>query len=534
MKNPLKRIVLPLFAALVASLALVSCGGGGEDEYDDAGNLKISLRNLYFESWTGNDIYTDEIEGKFKVDITPSSYSYNDWSSQVSAAVNANNLTDVFQYNLTQFNCANSYRYWADAQVIKALPDDLSPWPNVEAMLSATSDIDAFKIDGKLYGIPIAKNISDYGVDYSPFTYVYRRDWAKKWNVYQEGDVYSWEQFQNLLDVFNSHLNPTGKGDKYALADVEWSFPSVTNFYKDSPHCFSWDATARKYVGTFATDAYVKGMDLAKSYVDDLVYGYDQYTATEGGARKAYCSNDCGVLYENLSLSNYEAVRKSLATSNALDSSFSVDDASAIMKVKGPDGKYALEGAENWYSMTFFNYDISEKKQKLILDIMDYLLGAEGTKLAVYGLKGYDYTEDGAGNIALTENGWPKDDTGAYVEKENGAKYLRYMVTLGNDYDSYDPLTDREAYGALSGWQSEMDAAEASGLLRVFKEKSEVMWLSTDLKDKYEGSMLEDANDEVVKYCYGKEDKAAYLDNVTKSPWPSVLSEINGELGYGK
>ena len=173
-------------------------------------------------------------------------------------------------------------------------------------------------------------------------------------------------------------------------------------------------------------------------------------------------------------------------------------------------------------------------KDELILDIMDYLLGAEGTKLAVYGIKGYDYTEDGAGNIALTENGWPKDDSGDYVEKENGAKCLRYMVTLGNDYDSYDPLTDREAYGALSGWQSEMDAAEASSLLRVFKEKSEVMWLSTDLKDRYEGSMLEDANDEVVKYCYGKEDKAAYLDNVTKSPWPSVLSEINGELGYGK
>jgi len=351
----------------------------------------------------------------------------------VSAAVNAGNLTDVFQFNVTQFNFANSYKFWAEGQVTKALPDDLSAWPNVKSLVDNTTDIDSLKIDGHLYGLPIAKNIAEPKVNYSPFTYVYRRDWAKTWGVYQDNDVYTWDQFTKLVATFNTKLNPTGNADKYAMADVEWGFPSLTNFYKQVPHCFAFDETAKKYVGNFATDGYVQGMDLAKKYVDSKVYGYDQYNATEGGARKAYESNKCGIFYENLSLSNYQAIRAALSTANTLDANFQVDDAAAIMKVKGPDGKYALEGTDNWFSMSLFNYDISDTKMKKILDLLDYLLGEEGTKLAVYGKAGYDYTEDSDGGITLSDNGWPIGDDGKYVAKTNGAKYLRYVATLGSD-----------------------------------------------------------------------------------------------------
>ena len=61
------------------------------------------------------------------------------------------------------------------------------------------------------------------------------------------------------------------------------------------------------------------------------------------------------------------------------------------MKVKGEDGKFHLEGSENWFSMTFFNYDISDTKMEKILDIMNYLLDEEGTKLAIYGKENYSW-----------------------------------------------------------------------------------------------------------------------------------------------
>jgi ABC-type glycerol-3-phosphate transport system substrate-binding protein len=250
--NPLKKII-PLACLILSAGSLMACqkSNAGNDVYTEDGKLKISMRNLYFESWAGGDVYTDTIQDQFKVSITPSTYSYNDWTSQVSAAVNAGNLTDVFQFNVTQFNFANSYKFWAEGQVIKALPDDLSAWPNIKNLIDNTSDIDSLKIDGHLYGLPIAKNIAEPKVNYSPFTYVYRRDWAKTWGVYQDNDVYTWEQFTNLINTFNTKLNPSGNSDKYALADVEWGFPSLTNFYKQVPHCFAFDGHGEEIRGQF-------------------------------------------------------------------------------------------------------------------------------------------------------------------------------------------------------------------------------------------------------------------------------------------
>ena len=140
----------------ISLLGLSACGQtSGGDEFDGE-KLKISMRNLYFGSWAGGDRYLDEIEDRFKVKITPSSYSYNDWNSQVSGAINGNNLTDVFQFNVTQFNYANSYKFWAEGNTIKALPDDLSTWPNLKKMIDNLTSIDSLKINGHLYGIPIA------------------------------------------------------------------------------------------------------------------------------------------------------------------------------------------------------------------------------------------------------------------------------------------------------------------------------------------------------------------------------------------
>lgn len=527
-KKIIKGLVL-----LAAIFPLSSCGTTADQDVYVDGNLKISMRNLYFESWGGNDIYTDKITDKFKVKIVPSSYSYNDWTQQVTSAVNANNLTDVFQFNVTQFNFGSSYKYWAEADITKPLPQDMSKWPNIQNVLNNTSDLEGLKINGRLYGLPIAKNIAKSSIDYSPFTYVYRRDWAKKWNVYQENDVYTWEQFEALVKAFHNNLYVATSGSKYAMADVEWGFPSLTNFYKDSPHCFSYDETSSKYVSNYATDSYLTGLDYSKSYVDKHYYGYDQYNSSnEGGARKAYCTSKCGILYENLSNKNYQAIRTSLQTANSGDTSFNIDDSSAILKIKGPDGKYALEGTDNWFSMTLFNSEISDNKMSVILDIIDYLLSDEGTKLAVYGLEGYDYTEDSAGNIALTENGWPMDDNGEYVEKSNGAKFLRYLVTLGGDYTSYDPLTNQTAYKVLSGWEDEMTKANTAGELRVVKEKSEVMWLSTEQKDQYESALLSSATSNVIKYCYGDLTKEDFVSSVTTGQWPKVLSEINTKLGH--
>lgn len=529
----MKRIVCLLLTAvlLATSLAGLCACKKDRDEYED-GKMVLTLRNLYFNEWAGDDVYTDYIEEKFGVVIRPTSYSWADWDSQVYNAANANNLPDVFHFSLDNYNFSKSYEFWKVGQSIRALPSDLSRWPNIANMLGGISNLDELKIDGQLYCLPIAKNPDATNAEsvYSPFTYVYRRDWAKELGVYQENDVYTWEQFTALIDAF--YRAKCTSGDIAAIADVEWGFPSIINFFKTAPHCFATEDG--RVVCNYTTDEFLEGLETARSWANDAskkYYGYDQYAANDGDVAKQYYAGRVGVFYENLSLSNYTTLRNKMKQRSEITTEAQLDDVTAIMKVMGPDGKYVLEGGENWYSATFFNADMSDEKMEKVLDILDWLLSEEGTRMAAYGIEGYDYEMDADGNITLLSSGWEMGIDGQYVEKYNGAKYLRYMATLGYDMDDIDPLVDKKALAILGDWYAFMDAQYAAGKLRILEEDAGVKWLSTTKKSTYSDGMLDDGVTAVVQYVYGKIDKNKYLSQFDSSTWQGVLDEINANLG---
>ena len=540
MKN--KKIIYgALFTALMSLSALTGCGGNNAaDKYDKNGRLILNLKNVYFDQWQGEDMYTDIINEKFGVSIKASNYAYEDWDTMVNTAINGNNLTDTIQFNLKAYNFGSTYEEWVNFGMLKALPDDMSNWPNLKAMLDNISDIDALKIDGKLYGIPIANDIKNPQKDFSNFTYVYRRDWAKQIDelnkdkagyqpVYREGDVYTWDEFTRLCDAFNTNFKTlSGMSQGSVLVDEEWAFPSVTNFYKDAPHCYAKDADG-KAIANFAGEKYLAGLEVAKDFVSTKkIYSQDQYNFAPNKANQLYLGGQAAILYDNYSLANYIKLRKLFKASQK---QVNLDDGTAFLKIKGPDGKFALEGTENWFSMTMFNADISSKKQEKILDILNYLLSEEGTRLAIYGKEGYDYTIVD-GEVVLSEIGWEKDAmTGQYANKTNGAKYLRYMATLGNDTKAYDPFTEKDAYDLLNAWQEEMKTAKAAGNLRVVKEPADISWMSTPEKnDKTEG-LLNDANTAVLKYCFDKISLENYIKSFEVNNWKKVLQEINAKLG---
>ena len=537
MKNR-KIIYGAVLTALMSLSSLTACSGNNaEDKYDKDGRLILNLKNVYFDQWQGEDMYTDIINERFGVSIKASNYSYEEWDTMVNTAINGNNLTDSIQFNLKAYNFGSTYESWVDFDMLKPLPDDMSKWPELKKMLDNISNIDALKINGKLYGIPIANDINNPQKDFSNFTYVYRRDWAKKIDemypdrdpVYREGDVYTWDEFNRLCDAFNTNIKElSGMSQASVLVDEQWGFPSVTNFYKDAPHCYAKDADG-KAIANFAGEKYLAGLEVAKDFVSGKkIYSQDQFNFADNKANQLYLGGQAAILYDNYSLANYIKLRKLFKASQKL---VDLDDGTAFLKIKGPDGKFALEGTENWFSMTMFNADISDKKLEKILDILDYLLTPEGTRLAIYGKEGYDYNIVN-GEVVLNEMGWEKDAmTGQYANKTNGAKYLRYMATLGNDTKSYDPFTEQDAYNILDAWQKEMKQAKAEGNLRVVKEPADISWMSTPNKnDKTEG-LLNDANTAVLKYCFDKISFENYKKEFESNNWTKVLKEINDKLG---
>ena len=547
-----KTLLTGLFGLSLLTGVLVGCKkGGNEDQYED-GKLMISFRNLYFDDYTVGDDYLKEVENKFEIKVSTSAYSWSDWNTQVNSAVMGGELDDVFHANIDAYNFASYYKYWADNDIIKPLPDDLSKWPYLKAMIDNTTNIDSLKVNGgHLYGIPIAKNTTDYSTKFSPFTYVYRRDWAEAWKedyaakfpgeenkTLPADDVYTWDEFTKLVEVFAEHLNGT---QAIPFGDVEWGFPSVTNFYKQVPHCFAQDSSGH-YVNNYTTEAYLKGLEASKDFRANRWYAEEEGTAPDGTFNTKFTSNLVGIFYENLSYSNYINIRNALRDTNASDVSFDIDKATRIMKIKCPTdseyaGKFALEGTDNWFSMTFLNYDISDNKMNKILDLYDWLLSPEGTRFAIYGFEGYEY-EMVDGEARIIEENWDKDENGNYSPKRNGAKYLRYMVSLGYDTLEYDPFTDKHVVEYLDNWEAEMKTALDNGQLHILKETPEVMWLTTSKKAEHSGTLRTEALKIVKRYVIGDKEIKTQSDFISqvangrwKNQWDEVLSEINRELG---
>ena len=535
--------------ALMSITALTACGGGsnGADKYDKKNRLILNLRNVYFEQWNGEDNYTEILNEMFGVKIKATNYSYSSWDTQVGTAINGDNLTDAIQYNLKAYNFGSSYEKWVGYGLLKPLPDDMSRWPEIQKMLNNISNIDYLRLDGKLYGIPIANDISNPTKDFSNMTYVYRRDWAKQidemnkntagWtNVYKEGDVYTWEEFNRLLTAFKTNIKTLSGTDKAdVLVDEAWGFPSVANFYKNAPHCYTKDSDG-KAINAFTAPEYLNGLDAAKELVANKIYSPDQCNWKEegGDATTNYLGGKAAVLYDNFSFSNYLKLRTNFKNQRKPGSVDALNDGTAFLKIKGPDGKFAIENTENWFSMTMFNHKISDTKLEKILDVINYLLSDEGTRLAIYGQKDYDYTMDPVtGEITLNEMSWEKNiNTGEYAPKTNGAKYLRYMATLGNDTKAYDPYTDLTAYNIFNAWNDEMKAAKQAGDLRIIVEPADISWMSTATKNKRTKANLDAAKGLASDYCYGDINQTKYINDVEGlNGYKDAIDEINAKLG---
>ena len=542
-----KALFGAMFAALMSLTALAGCGStSGKDKYDKDGRLILELQNLYFKAdFTGDDMYSEYIEKKFDVHLKPSNYTYSGWDDEVTISIGGNNILDTVHYNLKAYNFGFPYAKWVKDRHLKALPDDLSRWPNLKKMIENTTNIDSLKLPDpdtgelRLFGIPIANDISNPEKDFSHMTYVYRRDWVKEIDaknankpgytpLLKENDVYTWEEFQRILKAFKTKVAEDKVNGEVVMVDESWGFPSVTNFYKDAPHCFTKDENGRA-INAFTSDKYIEGLEVAKQFVSDAYYSQDQFTYDLTVANSNYVSGLAGILYDNINLSNYITLRKAFKKNNK---NVKLEDGTALMKIKGPDGKFALEGIENWFSMTMFNYDISEMKMEKILDILDYLLSEEGTRLAVYGIEGVDYNMVN-GQVELSESGWEKiEGTDEYSPKTNGAKYLRYMATLGDDTRAIDPFTDMDAFNIIKEWQDEMKEAKNAGQLRVVKEPADIEWMSTESKDEEYDGLLNEANKLALKYAFGKIGSIdAYKSGFNKTLWDKVLKEINEKLG---
>lgn len=519
MKTKRQRLAT-LAAALCLVLTATLPGCRKEPEWKINDTI-ISLAS--FNMTRPEDPYADFVKDKFGVKFVTKTYSFSSWEEQVDTDVNTNSTYDVFQWDLRQWSFPKLKR-WANNGAIRPLPDDLSPYPNIQKIVKEATGSEYMRIDGKLYALPVIYNINETDWDYLEGGYLYRRDWAKQYGVYKENDIYTIEEFEAVLKAFKDN-DPLGKNTTIPFADTEWAFPaSVMNYYRGTPHSYEFDAAKNKYVWAYTTPGYTYGLNKMRDYREKGWLWPDQYSARDGTAQGLFTKGRVGVLFEHLAQGIYNSIRTGFAAGNP---GVNLEDGTALMKVLGPDGKFPVERQHNWYSASLFSAHVSDTKIAKVLEILDWLLSEEGTLFCTYGFEGIDYEKDGAGNITAH---WETDNRGNPIQRQMWPRALRFMASVGNDALNDPMVTDasKQRYKEFREFLVEYG--------KGMQFDAQMQWVSAPNKDLY-GMFITEARSAATRFVFetnatkALNDWNAFNNGSKLTEYTAVLNEINTAMG---
>ncbi len=205
--------------ALCLAVCLVLTGSLTAALADDA-RYTISIASWDAGAW-GNDALATYLEDRFNIDLEFIGLSTVDFAEKINIMAIGETLPDIFMYTGYSGNQATVIK-WAEDEVVKALPDDLSAYPNLKALMDR---YDFMKIDGKHYFIPRTTFSNPDNTYYTPALWV-RRDWMTNLGVTEAPDTL--EGFYDLMYRF-TYDDPDGNGkqDTFGVTPgigLEWVF----------------------------------------------------------------------------------------------------------------------------------------------------------------------------------------------------------------------------------------------------------------------------------------------------------------------
>ena len=215
-----KRVVCLLLGAILIASMLAACGGNTVDS-NTAGNnaggstsggsvaddtsqgtenadpIEITVGFWDVEaglSGGDSDKMLRTLEEKVGVKLIPQDMSAADYHDKVQLWAATNQLPDIFCGDFIGLGQSSFYD-WVDQGVIRALPDDLSAYPNLEEYMQMERAQEAMQ-NGKHYIIP-RRSYGDISYSVLDRTICYRWDLAQQVGVTKEPET--WDELRDML-----------------------------------------------------------------------------------------------------------------------------------------------------------------------------------------------------------------------------------------------------------------------------------------------------------------------------------------------
>lgn len=445
--------------------------GGAESAYADKLTISMSMLDAEKSGVSAKDQWLCE-KFNFEWDLIP--VTWGDWNEKVRAWIAGDDLPDILWWDMKAGN-TSEFRMWAEAGAFREIPQDMSAWPELEALLErAWSDEKFLTVNGKLYGWPCLRANPEWYDDACFNQFVYRRDWAKAVGMYKEGDMYTWDEVKAMIKaVQEQDPGNLGAGQTIGIVSETWAFPGVfleLSGWQQKRYGYQINEETGLYEYYAATDGYLNELKhVTELYQDGYIWKDQVVDSGSDGMNNFYGGKAFMALTGAGPTWLTGTAWPKMVETGIVDSR---DDVAPMIVLSPADNEtFYLIQTEDLWTVAHFRHDLEDEKMNRILDIWNWLASEEGRIFRVAGIEGVDYTknDDGTYNIL-----WEKNADGQYINPYADYSYNIYQpagsLATPNEtsdpagyeaYENFFEMMRSPAYKAqLKDWESEAFGGE--------------------------------------------------------------------------
>ncbi|MFP4385519.1 MAG: extracellular solute-binding protein [Spirochaetia bacterium] len=541
----MKRLGL-LFLLLFFSAGMIFAGGEQEGEGSEgAKHLTISVSNRNANKDYENDLTYQWVKEEFNVDFEFYGVSQADWQEKLQIWVASGDMPDVMVWDF-KYHHMPQYNDWVEMGALRALPDDLSDYPNlVEGVLDNMLTDDYLMIDGKRYAIP--HNRSSAFVPGGDFEYVweaahtcYRRDWAKKLGLYKENDIYTWEEAMDMTKAFieqDPGNNGKGKTIGYVMAGYGFTqgFTGILQNFSDYPgYREGYVLKDGEYVWAASLPGMIDGLKAFRRIVDEGILWSDQPAAKGSVGMDRYYAGEAGM--SMIYYSKGQIAKDRLTMMELHDMSVEeVRDALAPMHIERENGSLFALPLDDYWSISIFSKKMSDEKMDRWLQMSDWLSTTEGYLNYYYGPegKGWEFDDNGELNVLWELN---EEGTGYVTPEWNVQGWTEGWSRRWVDAYSLIPSTDPRLEATKTNDDSAAFLEQYDGRIYGYTEPDPYVKFFTGPNFNKYGNFFNEIHEAAVTLVYSDtpiDQFEAEWNKFVESKMPQVqlvLDELNDGL----
>lgn len=408
MKRLITRMAIA-FALLTAAAAAGFAEGAAEQTAAGTGErIEVTLGSINIGAAFpegADDPMRDYIEDRFNVTLTPKDYNWGDLETKLNTWAASATLPDVF---FIAHVGTGRYFQWIEDGVVRALPEDLSAWPDLEWTVENTG-VREYDVDGRTYALPRGgarvlpssyPELADSNLSWGGRTLFVRKDWMEQLGI---DDPQTAEEFIEMCVRFATE-DPDGNGQDdtmgFTLRAI-WPFHSQTFGYGYTDG--SWIEVDGEYHLGHTTHAAFE------------LFSFLRELYQRGGLDPDFVLNTGGFdsvdlfATDKAGLTNFQSVPVHYNGFVERWNQFNPDrpffDHVKVLRPFPVDGydfhAIGRAGETSFWSESYVAGTVDDEKMGRILDLYDWLYSPEGIMTVMFGHEGQDYRMDGADIVPL-------------------------------------------------------------------------------------------------------------------------------------